>query len=332
MTVARSGLTVDEVLQAPGLPEGEVYDRLLSAMAADGDYQAVRVSPDRFHFARTFRPMWAIVTACITVWLVLIGFVFLFIKTTETCLAVIESDHRGVRVRLQGKVSAAALGRLRAALAGETAFGSVPSVPQPKETPGSSIAAVAPARPVGAPVASMSPAVEQRGQVAAGPASSQARISDPQTWVAAAEPAAVHNRAQQEHGAQRDHEDDRTVVSRSDGTGGLAAPARPHAVIDDGSVIELAAVTLIGRDPAATEGEQALLVPVDDSTRSVSKTHLAIMWQGGRWTVVDRNSTNGVCIVGADHATVSLTPGVPAPVFDGSVVHFGDRTLRMVAW
>lgn len=437
--MARSGLKVDEVLQAPGLPEGEVHDRLLAAMAADGDYQAVQVSPDRFHFARTFRPTWAIVTACLTLWIVLIGIVFLFVKTTETCLAVIESDHRGVRVRLQGKISAAALGRLRAALTGEAALGAASSVPQPKQMPGSPTAAVPPVRPVGAPVASTYPAVEHSGQVAAGSAasplvgsaappapptptlqpnpvappaaptppatptpsgpftptptavpnasgspsvssglprppsaptpgpapmiaqtagtdwnagvliptpppepgrelpargpsaapSSPALIADPQTWVAPEEPGAGHNDSQQEHGAQQDLDDDGTRVSSSRAAGALSSPPRPHAIIDDGSVVELGALTLIGRDPAATEDEQALLIPVDDSTRSVSKTHLAIMWQGGRWSVVDRNSTNGVSIVTADDATVSLTPGVPVPVADGCVVCFGDRSLRL---
>lgn len=106
--------------------------------------------------------------------------------------------------------------------------------------------------------------------------------------------------------------------------------ARPQAVLDDGSVIELAAVTLIGRDPAAGVGEQALLVPVDDSTRSVSKTHLAIVWQGDGWSVVDRNSTNGVSVVNGEDVVVRLTPGVPAPVVSGSVVRFGDRSLSLV--
>lgn len=100
--------------------------------------------------------------------------------------------------------------------------------------------------------------------------------------------------------------------------------------MDDGSVVELAALTLIGRDPAASDDEEALLVPVDDSTRSVSKTHLAIMWQGDRWAVVDRNSTNGVSVVDADDPAVSLTPGVPVPVTGGSIVRFGDRSLRLV--
>lgn len=389
--MARSGLNVDEVLGAPGLAQGEVHDRLLSAMAADGDYQAVQVSPDRFHFARTFRPTWAIVTACLTVWIALLGIVFLLVKTTETCLAVIESDHRGVRVRLQGRISAAAMGRLRAALSGEAAFSpSETAAPQPMRMPGSPVPTVAPARPAGAPVASTFPTVEGRGQsrsvgaaalpqppapapAVPAPVSGQAPTTAAQhgvvippppqqqpqqgqrppvqargeapppfngvaqaspavagapTWVSPAEPAG--NRSSPVDGAPTDHADERTVASRPDRSGAMHAPSGPRAVIDDGSVIELAAITLIGRDPAAAGGEQALLVRVDDSTRSVSKTHLAIVCDDGRWTVVDRNSTNGVSISGADGGdAVPLTPGVPTPLGDRAVVRFGDRSLRV---
>lgn len=451
--MARSGVQVDEVLQAPGLPEGEVHDRLLEAMAADDDYQAVQVSSDRFHFARTFRPTWAIVTACLTIWVAFIGIVFLFVKTTETCLAVIESDHRGVRVRLQGRISAAALGRLRAAMAGDAAFGPVGSVPQPAHMPGSPTAAVASAQRVGAPVASTFPVVENRGQMPSdptapamqvpvaqpaspapqapavpspapqapapqapapqvpapqveqarpapsiapvagsgapsastglprppseptsyhapsrGPAADSPRHDDvvipppppepgrerpghapavlaqpaghngtppplpsavpaSQTWVAPEQPGADSRVA-----TDNNDDGDRTVVSGSGALGeeGFGAPARPRAVIDDGSVIDLAAITLIGRDPAAAEGEQALLVPIDDSTRSVSKTHLAIICTEGAWSIVDRNSTNGVSIVYADDEAKPLTPGVPLPAADGAVVRFGDRSLRLV--
>lgn len=421
--MARSGVQVDEVLAAPGLPEGEVHDRLLAAMAAGGDYQAVQVSPDRFHFARTFRPTWAIVTAWLTIWVVLIGIVFLFVKTTETCLAVIESDHRGVRVRLQGRISAAALGRLRAAMAGDAAFGAMGSVPQPAQMPGSPTAAAAPAQRAGAPVASTFPVVENQGRMPADPtaptmqpAPMQSAVpsvssglprppSDPTTYdtpsapVASTPPvvppqatpatpaprnddvvipppppetgreqaarapvddsqAAARNGAALPTppeppavvpGAQTwvapgetgvgsdlpprvDEDDgDRTVVSGSGPLSeALASPPRPRAMIDDGSVIDLAALTLIGRDPAASEGEQALLVPIDDSTRSVSKTHLAIIFTEGSWSAVDRNSTNGVRIVGADDEPRPLTPGVPSPVTDGCVVRFGDRSLRLI--
>lgn len=101
-------------------------------------------------------------------------------------------------------------------------------------------------------------------------------------------------------------------------------------VLDDGRRIDLSELTLIGRDPAPNDGEQAALVAVEDETRSVSKTHLALQFNGGGWSVVDRNSTNGVTIIGSDGTEVNLTAGVPAPVADGTIVRFGERELHLV--
>ena len=401
--MARSGVRVDEVIHAPGLAVGEVHDRLLAAVSADGDYQAVQVGSDRFQFARTFRPTWAIVTACITVWIALIGIVFLLVKTTETCLAVVESDHRGTRVRLQGRISSAALGRVRAAMAGESVGGMAGSVESPRPLPGAQVT-TGQAGVVGAPVASTYPEVEQapapnlyppvpvapQGQPLAhqmpppGPSGGPlpappsrpaspglqtppplpARLSVPGEHTPPA-PSGVAQPVVEQHDRSTltpDQLGSRGPTGLNDSAVHIPAPpgeasgptpaapqpsgaeasnARstehdagnapcPHMVLDDGRRIDLSELTLIGRDPAPNDGEQAALVAVEDETRSVSKTHLALQFNGGGWSVVDRNSTNGVTIIGSDGTEVNLTAGVPAPVADGTIVRFGERELHLV--
>jgi len=99
--------------------------------------------------------------------------------------------------------------------------------------------------------------------------------------------------------------------------------------LDDGSRVEVRGATLLGRAPAPVAGEGAVqLVAVADDTRSVSKTHLAILPSRRGVLVVDRGSTNGSAVV-RDGSDLPLTPGDPVPVQAGDVVRFGDRTLTV---
>lgn len=100
-------------------------------------------------------------------------------------------------------------------------------------------------------------------------------------------------------------------------------------MIDNGERVEVRTATLIGRAPATGDGDgDAQLVRVADETRSVSKTHVAILLSRRGVVAVDRGSTNGSSIVrdGAEHP---LTPGHPAELRAGDVLRFGDRSLRV---
>lgn len=89
--------------------------------------------------------------------------------------------------------------------------------------------------------------------------------------------------------------------------------------------------TLFGRSPSAAAGEgEALLVPVVDDTRSVSKTHIAVMPARRGVFIVDRASTNGSAIV-RDGVETALAAGHPAELRTGDTVRFGDRSLQ-VEW
>lgn len=102
-------------------------------------------------------------------------------------------------------------------------------------------------------------------------------------------------------------------------------------ILDSGERIEVRGTTLFGRAPAAAAGEgEAQLVRVTDDTRSVSKTHLAVMPARRGVFAVDRASTNGSAIIRTGTET-ALVAGHPAELQIGDTVRFGDRTLT-VEW
>ncbi|MCC6185145.1 MAG: hypothetical protein IT194_10840, partial [Microthrixaceae bacterium] len=140
--MSRGGVAVDRVVACPGIGSGQASDALVSIVGASGDYHAVRVASDRVQFARTFRPTWATVLGICLIPLALVGIVFFFVKTTETCIATVEADHRGTRIRLSGRLDAEVLQRLLA------------TFDDPAGAARDAVAAAA----VGAPVASANPA------------------------------------------------------------------------------------------------------------------------------------------------------------------------------
>ncbi|PKQ33329.1 MAG: RDD family protein, partial [Actinobacteria bacterium HGW-Actinobacteria-11] len=111
----------------------------------------------------------------------------------------------------------------------------------------------------------------------------------------------------------------------------VPAGVRAILVLDTGERVEVRGTTLFGRSPSAAAGEgEALLVPVVDDTRSVSKTHIAVMPARRGVFIVDRASTNGSAIV-RDGVETVLVAGHPAELRTGDTVRFGDRSLQ-VEW
>ncbi len=66
-------------------------------------------------------------------------------------------------------------------------------------------------------------------------------------------------------------------------------------------------VVLLGRRPDAGDSD-AQLVPVQDGTRTVSKTHARLELLDGSWHIVDLDSTNGVVLLGADGGETEIAP------------------------
>lgn len=87
---------------------------------------------------------------------------------------------------------------------------------------------------------------------------------------------------------------------------------------------------LIGRDPRPEPGELvALLVPLSDPARTVSKTHLGFGVDAGRFWVNDRFSANGTWIVAAGGERRRCEPGRRCPVDRGDRVEIGGQSFSV---
>lgn len=95
----------------------------------------------------------------------------------------------------------------------------------------------------------------------------------------------------------------------------LAAHRRPSAALrlSNGQTVPLTAdLVVLGRNPTPpVQAPGAQPVPVDDATRTVSKTHALLRREADGWSITDLSSTNGV-IVGDGDAEIAV--GTPVPV------------------
>lgn len=99
---------------------------------------------------------------------------------------------------------------------------------------------------------------------------------------------------------------------------------------DIGGLHSVSGPALVGRSPAAHRRfPEARLIPLEDPSRTVSSTHLAVTPNDlGVW-VEDLGSTNGSELV-SQHGRVRPIPaGVRTAVPLGATVRLGDRTMRV---
>ncbi|MCK2035554.1 RDD family protein [Microbacterium sp. SSW1-49] len=208
-----------------------------------------------------------------------------------------------------------------------------PAAPAPVAAPVSSFAPPAPAPAAPAPAAP-APAAPAPAAPAAVPVAAPAAPSTPAVLRPAATPApAAAPSPSTPPLAPASASASAPAPAAASAPAPTAAPAGVRAVLmlDSGDRIEVRGTTLFGRAPAAAAGEgEAQLVRVPDDTRSVSKTHLAVMPARRGVFAVDRASTNGSAII-RNGAETPLVAGHPAELQTGDTVRFGDRTLT-VEW
>lgn len=127
----------------------------------------------------------------------------------------------------------------------------------------------------------------------------------------------------------------------TDGTRLVAATARGarpadegwHVRLDDGRDVPVAGLVLIGRSPAAKDGEQdANLVSAGEPAKTVSKTHLALNVDHRGLFVVDRGSTNGTALRDPDGGLSPCAANSMVRLGEGSVVSFGERSLQVLRY
>lgn len=106
---------------------------------------------------------------------------------------------------------------------------------------------------------------------------------------------------------------------------------RAAARFDDGSVIAVPVLALIGRDPEPAPGESVeAVVRLDDPERLMSKTHAAFGRDAEGVWVSDRGSRNGTQLVSAAGDEVEVPAGESVRVPVGWTVRVGGRSFEVV--
>jgi hypothetical protein len=119
--------------------------------------------------------------------------------------------------------------------------------------------------------------------------------------------------------------DDRTRV---------APPRRPRGtwrlVLPDGTSHPISATTVIGRQPDASAAPGAKeTLAIDDPDGLVSKSHAVIELDGGRLSVRDLGSTNGVVALSADGTESDVTSDSSTALDDGYEIELGTYVIKI---
>lgn len=100
--------------------------------------------------------------------------------------------------------------------------------------------------------------------------------------------------------------------------------------LEDGTMVPLGAVTLLGRNPAPQEGGVVpTLIPLLDG--AITKTHLALRMRDGILEAEDLHSTNGTRLIAPGAAERRLVAGRPEPVVPGTRLLLGDCSIEVVS-
>lgn len=101
-------------------------------------------------------------------------------------------------------------------------------------------------------------------------------------------------------------------------------------VLGDGRQVPVESLVLIGRNPQPRAGEEgAEMVSVSDTSRTVSKTHIAVGVDSRGIYVMDRGSTNGSAIATSSGAFEPCVAGELVRVREGQVVSFGEQRFEV---
>ena len=117
----------------------------------------------------------------------------------------------------------------------------------------------------------------------------------------------------------------------SDETVVVARPTRSWRLVVPGSPPILVSTKLfLGRNPTPTPGhERSPVFAIDDTTKTISKTHAMLEVVGGQLRVHDLNSTNGVWVVPADGEAIEVEPGEPVAIPAGADLELGDVVIQV---
>lgn len=125
-------------------------------------------------------------------------------------------------------------------------------------------------------------------------------------------------------GSAVDNDETRVVPPRA-----LSAPSW-RLVLPDGRSATVATALFIGRNPIRAVGDiEGDLLAVDDTTKSVSKTHAVVEVVDGLLWVTDLNSTNGVFVTADGVDDVHASPMDRTLVPPGSDIELGEFVIQV---
>ena len=217
----------------------------------------------------------------------------------------------------------------------------VPAQPAAPAAPAQASPYTAPARPQGAPLA---PPTRQRPAQPAAPAqaSSHAAPARPQGAPAVSAQASSRTAPARPQGAplapptrQRPVAAPPQGAPRSAPRPAAAKPAAsangPHTglLLDTGQSIPVDRTIVLGRAPSPVSPGD-VPIPVDDHTRSLSRTHVRITPTASGISIVDMNSANGTRARTPNGRTHTLVPGQPLELPLNSQLLLGERLISVV--
>ena len=216
----------------------------------------------------------------------------------------------------------------------------VPAQPAAPAAPAQASPYTAPTRPQGAPLA---PPTRQRPAHSAAPAqASHAAPARPQGTPATPAQASSHAAPARPQGAPATPPTrPRPVAAPPQGAPRSAprpAAAKPAAgtngshtglLLDTGQSIPVDRTIVLGRAPSPVSPGD-VPIPVDDQTRSLSRTHVRISPTASGISIVDMNSANGTRARTPNGRTHTLVPGQPLELPLNSQLLLGERLISVV--
>lgn len=220
----------------------------------------------------------------------------------------------------------------------------VPAQPAAPAAPTQASPYTAPARPQGAPLA---PPTRQRPAQSAAPAapaqaSSRTTPARPQGTPATPAQASPHGApARPQSAPATPPTRQRPVAAPPQGAPRSAprpAAAKPAAgtngshtglLLDTGQSIPVDRTIVLGRAPSPVSPGD-VPIPVDDQTRSLSRTHVRISPTASGISIVDMNSANGTRARTPNGRTHTLVPGQPLELPLNSQLLLGERLISVV--
>ena len=218
-----------------------------------------------------------------------------------------------------------------------------PAQPAAPAAPTQASPYTAPARPQGAPLA---PPTRQRPAQSAAPAmstqaSSHAAPAQPAAPAASAQASSRTAPARPQSAPATPPTRQRPVAAPPQGAPRSAprpAAAKPAAsangahtglLLDTGQSIPVDQTIVLGRAPSPVSPGD-VPIPVDDQTRSLSRTHVRITPTASGISIVDMNSANGTRARTPNGRTHTLVPGQPLELPLNSQLLLGERLISVV--